>query len=111
MKRIAWLLIAVLASAISMYAQDAGKATTMTGMLCNSACVTQTSGHSACDQNCNDKSGEVVFIDDQNRVLKIANQDAVKMHAGKKVNMKCRPAAGKTDTMYVDTVSLYGGGG
>lgn len=111
MKRIAWLLIAGLASTISMYAQDTSKATTMTGMLCNSTCVTQSSGHPTCDQNCADKSGEIVFIDDQDRVMKIANQETVKQHAGKKVKMKCRPVAGKNDTMYVDTVSLYGGGG
>jgi len=45
MKRIAWLLIALMASAISIYAEDTGKATTMTGWLCNSKCVTQNSGH------------------------------------------------------------------
>jgi hypothetical protein len=111
MKRIAWLLIALMASAISIYAEDTGKATTMTGWLCNSNCVTQNSGHAACDSNCADKSGDVVFIDDQDRVLKIANQDKVALHAGKKVKMKCRPVAGTKDTMYVDTVSLYGGGG
>ena len=111
MKRMAWLLIPILAPAMSIYAQDTSKATTMTGMLCNSTCVTQSSGHSACDQSCADKSGEIVFIDDQDRVLKIANQETVKPHAGKKVKMQCRPVAGQNDTMYVDTVSLYGGGG
>jgi hypothetical protein len=33
------------------------------------------------------------------------------LHARKKVKMKCRPVAGTKDTMYVDSVSLYGGGG
>src|ERR1700752_931973 len=102
MKRMACLLITVLSSAISIYAGDTGKATTMTGWLCNSQCVTQTSGHAACDQSCANKTGEVVFIDDQDRVLKIANQDKVKLHASKKVKMKCRPVEGSKDTMYVD---------
>ena len=111
MKRMAWLVIAVLASVMSLYAQDAGKMNTMIGWLCNSKCVTQNSGHAACDSNCADKSGDIVFIDDQDRVLKIANQDKVTLHAGKKVKMKCRPVPGTKDTMYVDDVSLYGGGG
>jgi hypothetical protein len=111
MKRIAWLLVAVMVSAILLYAEDTGKATDMTGWLCNNKCVTQSGGHAACDQNCADKSGDFVLVDDRGQVFKIANQDKVAGHAGKKVKMKCRPVKGTTDTMYVDTVSLYGGGG
>jgi len=111
MKRMAWLLIAVLVSAISIHAEDTGKATTMTGWLCNSKCVTQSSGHAACDQKCAEESGEIVLVDDNGRVLKIANQEKVKPHSGKKVKMNCRPVTGKNDTMYVDTLSLYEGGG
>ena len=111
MQRLAWLLVAVLISAISLYAQDTGKAKPMTGLLCNSKCVTQSAGHAACDQNCADKSGDIVLVDDQGEVLKIANQDKVMSFAGKKVKMMCRPVKDGEDTMYVDTVSLYGGGG
>lgn len=119
MKRTASLLIAVLGSAMWMHAQDTGQATTqptgqattMTGMLCNSTCVSQSSGQASCDQKCANKTGEIVLIDDQGRVLKIANQEKVQEHAGKKVKMSCRRVAGQNDTMYVDTVSLYGGGG
>jgi hypothetical protein len=81
----------------------------MTGLLCNSKCVTQSSGHAACDQNCSDKSGDVVLVDDQGKVFKIANQDKVMSMTGKKVKMKCRPDKNNKDTKYVDTVSLYGG--
>jgi hypothetical protein len=111
MKRIAWLLIAVLGLAISLYAEDTTKATDMAGWLCNSKCVTQSSGRAACDQNCSEKSGEIVLVDDQGKVFKIANQDKVIPHAGKRVKMKCRPDKNNKDTMYVDTVNLYGGGG
>jgi len=111
MKRMAWLLIAVFGLEISLTAGGADKATTMTGWLCNSKCVTQSSGRASCDQNCSDKSGEIVLVDDQGRVLKIANQDKVMPHAGKQVKMKCRMDKNNKDTMYVDTVSLYGGGG
>ena len=109
MKRIACLLVAVLGLGISLFGEDMGKATEMTGWLCNNKCVAQTVGHATCDQNCADKSGEVVMVDDQGRVFKIANQDKVKGVAGKKAKMKCRPVKGEKDTMYVDTVSLYGG--
>ena len=112
MKRTAWLLIAVfavVASAISSYAQDAAKAIPMTGMLCNSKCVKQSSGQASCDKRCSEKSGDIVLIDDQNRILKIANQETVTPHAGKKVKMMCRPVPGKEDTMYVDSLSLYEG--
>jgi hypothetical protein len=109
MKRGVCLLVAVLASALSLYAEDTGKATHMTGWLCNSKCVTQNAGRAACDQSCTDKSGNVVLVDDHGQVFKIANQDKVMSNAGKKVRMKCRPVKGEKDTMYVDTVSLYGG--
>jgi hypothetical protein len=109
MKRIACLLVAVLVLGISLFAGDMGKATEMTGWLCNNKCVAQTAGHAACDQNCADKSGDVVMVDDQGNVFKIANQDKVKGLAGKKAKMKCRPVKGEKDTMYVDTVTLYGG--
>jgi hypothetical protein len=108
MKSIAWLLAAVVISAASLYADDMGKMTDMSGILCNSKCVTQNAGHSACDASCADKSGDVVLVDDQGKVFKITNQDKVNAHAGKKVKMKCKPVKGKSDTMYVD--SLYLGG-
>jgi hypothetical protein len=108
MKRSVCLLLAVLASALSLYAEDMGKATEMTGWLCNNKCVAQTAGHAACDQNCTDKSGDVVMVDDQGKVFKIANQDKVKGLGGKKAKVKCRPVKGTTDTMYID--NLYMGG-
>jgi hypothetical protein len=111
LKRIVWLLLAVLVSAISVYAEDTGKATAMTGSLCNSKCVTQTAGQAVCDQKCADKSGDIVLVDDHGQVFKIANQDKVMSYTGKKVKMMCKPVKGTKDTMYVDTVSLYGGGG
>jgi hypothetical protein len=111
MKRIAWLLIAVLGLAISLYAEGTGKSMDMTGWLCNSKCVTQSAGHAACDQNCSEKSGDVVLVDDQGKVVRIANQDKVMPLKGKKVKMKCHRDKDNKDTMYVDTVSLYEGGG
>jgi hypothetical protein len=109
MKRSVCLLLAVLASALSLYAEDMGKETDMTGWLCNAKCVTKNAGRAACDQGCTEKSGDVVMVDDHGQVFKIANQDKVMSNAGKKVKMKCRPVKGEKDTMYVDSFSLYGG--
>ena len=112
MKRMGWLSIAglaVLFSAMSMYAEDASKATPMSGMLCNAKCVKQSASQATCDSNCAQKEGEIVLIDDSGKVLKIANQDKVLPHVGKKVKMMCKPVPGKNDTMYVDSLSLYEG--
>jgi hypothetical protein len=109
MKRIAWLLVAVLGLGISLFADDMGKPAEMTGWLCNNKCVTRTAGRAACDENCTDRSGDIVLVDDHGQVFKIANQDKVMSHAGKQVKMKCRPVKGEKDTMYVDSYSLYGG--
>jgi hypothetical protein len=111
MKRSVCLLVTFLASALSLYAEDMDKAADMTGWICNSKCVTRNAGRAACDQGCTDKSGDAVLVDDHGQVYKIANQDKVMSQAGKKVKMKCRPVKGEKDTMYVDSVSLYGGGG
>jgi hypothetical protein len=108
MKRIACLLIGVLGLGISLYADDMGKATEMSGLLCNNKCVTQSAGRAACDQSCGDKSGDVVMVDDQGKVFKIANQDKVKGLGGKKAKMKCRPVKGASDTMYIDNLYLGG---
>jgi hypothetical protein len=108
MKRSIWLVAVVLASAISLCADDMGKATDMGGWLCNAQCVKQDAGHAACDQKCTDKSGDIVLVDDHGKVYQIANQDKVMPHVGKKVKMKCKPMKDKKDTMFVD--SIYFGG-
>ena len=81
MKRIICLLVAVLGLGISLFAEGMGEATEMTGSVTTRCCA--DAGHAACDQNCADKSGDVVMVDDQGRVFEIANQDKVKGFAGK----------------------------
>ncbi len=89
MKRIVGLLVAVLLSAVLLSAQDKGKGTEMTGWICNSKCVKQVDGKAACDPNCKEKGGEGVFVDDQGKVIKIANQKMCKGHMGQKVKVMC----------------------
>jgi hypothetical protein len=109
MKRGVCLMVGLLASALSLYAEDMDKTADMTGWFCNSKCVTRNAGHAACDQGCTDKRGDVVLVDDRGQVYKIANQDKVMSQAGKKVKIKCRSVKGEQNTMYVDSYSLYGG--
>ncbi len=88
MKRIAWVVVTLLCSAMLLFAGDKGKAHDMTGWVCNDKCVSQTAGKATCDASCTDTSGDYVFIDDKGKVDKIANQDMAKPMSGKKVKMK-----------------------
>ena len=105
MKRTAWLLIAVLCSAVLLHASepsgkdDAGKGKQMSGWLCNSKCVSNTGGKASCNKGCSETGGDVVFIDSKGAVVKIENQDKVMSMSGKKVKMKAE-MKGK-DMMYV----------
>jgi hypothetical protein len=93
MKRMALLLVAMLCIGVVAYAdemgksKDEGKGTAMTGWLCNSKCVKPSGDKNTCDKTCTAAEGDVVFIDSHGKVDNIANQDMVKMHAGKKVKM------------------------
>ena len=109
MKRIAWLLAPVLLSAVSLYAEDMSKDAGMSGVLCNSNGVVQNEGHAACDQAYAGQGGEVVFVDQQGRVFKIANQDKVVLRAGKKAKTKSKPVKDKEDTDFVIDNQYMGG--
>jgi hypothetical protein len=96
MRRFVGALVIVFCSSMLLYAQQASKATQgtdkgteMTGWVCNSKCVTHDAGKAACDQNCADKSGDAVFIEDSGKVTKIANPDMVEGKMGKKVKVHC----------------------
>lgn len=69
MRRIAWLFLVVLGSVNLMQAQDS----TTSGTACQSTCVTKVDTVSTCDVSCTDKSGEAVLVDDQGKVMTIAN--------------------------------------
>jgi len=71
-----------------MYGQDTPKDTEMTGVVCNSKCVQPTAGKNTCDLSCMDKTGNIVFVDDQGKVTKISNTEKVKDMMRKKVKMR-----------------------
>ena len=89
MKHSAWLFLAVVCLATSLFAQDAGTSQKkeMTGTICNSACVQPVKDVPTCNTSCTDKSGDVVLVDDSGKVSKIANPNMAMSHMNKKV--KC----------------------
>ena len=87
MKRLACLFLVVLGSVILMQAQSSTKPMKLSGTVCSSSCVTKVDNLATCDRECTDKSGPGVLIDDQGKVMKIANQDMCKSHMGKHVKM------------------------
>jgi len=89
MRRTVGALVIVFCSAMLLYGQEAGQGQgkEMTGWICSSKCVTQSAGAAACDENCTDKSGDVVFVSDSGKVTKIANPEIAQGKMGKKV--KC----------------------
>ena len=109
MKRMAWVLVAVLCSSVLMYAgggkdkkDDAGKGKSMTGMICNSKCVTTSGNKSSCNSSCSEASGDVVFIDSKGKMMKIDNQDKAMPMAGKKVKVK---GSMMGDMMHIDDIA------
>jgi|SRR5882724_5444647 len=104
MKRNAVLLVIVLGS-MMVYAQEKPKGIDMTGTICDSKCVTQNAGQSACDVKCTQKGGDAVFIEDNGKVTKIANPEKVKGHMGKHIKARCKMMKDQ-DTMWI--YSIYG---
>lgn len=93
MRRIGWMFLVVLGSVGLMHAQSSDNSMKLSGTVCQSTCVAATSpGVSTCDPLCTDKSGELVLVDDQGDVKKIANQDMCKSHIGKHVRATAMPA-------------------
>jgi hypothetical protein len=91
MKSTVWLFAGILCSAVSLFAQDQSKNQEMTGTICNSSCVVKQANVSTCDTTCTDKSGEAVLVDDQGKVMKLANQDMAMPHMGKHVRIMVLP--------------------
>lgn len=112
MKKIAWLLLATLCSVMAVAAQDnnnAGKSPKeMTGWVCNSKCVDQSSGAPTCNQSCSEAAGEVVFIQDNGQVTKIANQQMAQPMAGKRCKIKATKDP-STGMLAVQNIVEYGG--
>ena len=84
MKRLAWLFLAVLCSAILLNAED----NTMSGWVCDSKCVVQNNNRATCDPACTERSGDTVFISDEGAVSTVSNPDVCASHMNKHVKIK-----------------------
>ena len=90
MKRMIGLLTVVLGLVMLVNAQDQSKSIERSGWICNSKCVTHDQPTATCDANCTDKSGDVVFVDEQGKSTKVSNPDKVKGHMGHKMKVKSK---------------------
>jgi hypothetical protein len=99
MKRSTALLAIVLGS-VMLYAQETPKGHDMTGTVCDSKCVTQSAGQSACDLNCTQTGGDAVFVQDNGKVTKIANPEMVKGSMGKQVKIRGEMMENHTMNIY-----------
>ncbi len=90
MQRIALLFLVALGCVASMHAQSSSGSMKLNGTVCDSSCVVQVEGANTCDKSCTVKSGEAVLVDDQGKIMHIANQDACKSHMGKHVTATVR---------------------
>lgn|ERR1044071_4610071 len=104
MKRIVGLSAVVLGLMMLVYAQDQNQSIERTGWICNSKCVNHQQSTATCDTNCTDKSGDVVFIDEQGKTTKISNPEKVKGHMGKKMKVKCHQV--ENGEMQIDQLIL-----
>ena len=113
MKRTLSLLLTILCSSLLMWAQDQDKpagSTQMTGQVCRSSCVTTDAGKSVCNASCKDKSGDMVFVDDNGKLWKIHNPTMVKKDMmGKKVKLNGKMMNG--DTFDIEHIDLANGPG
>jgi hypothetical protein len=85
MQRIALLFLVTLACVTSVHAQSSSDTRKLNGTVCDASCVVPVDNASTCDKSCTAKSGEAVLVDDQGKVMHIANQEVCKSHMGKHV--------------------------
>jgi hypothetical protein len=97
MKRISGIALFVFCAAMFIQAQNASTAKQMTGTICDSQCVTHQGNVASCDTACEQKSGMAVFVDDQGKVMNVANQNMCSSHMGKHVKMMAEQVDPPTD--------------
>jgi hypothetical protein len=112
MKHSIWLCLSVLCLATSLFAQEPNddQQKQKTGTICNSACVQPVQDRPTCDITCTDKSGDVVLVDDQGDVMKIANPKMAMPHMKKHVKVVVIPTE-KEREQYLRIMELTETGG
>ncbi len=105
MKKLVVLLVPVLAFcmlAVASSSKDKGKNGTWSGWISDERCGAKFD--SACAKKCVDAGQKAVFVDEKDKaVYAVANQDAVKSHAGHHVQVKGTLA---NNTLTVSSVDM-----
>ena len=91
MKRFGLLFLAVLCLATGLFAQGQNDHKQLMGTICNSACVVPHNELPTCDTTCTDRSGDVVLVEDNGKVEKIANPKMAMPHMTKRVKVMVTP--------------------
>ncbi len=91
MKRIALLFLVVLGSLTLMHAQSSANTQKVNGTVCDASCVVQENDLATCDKSCTVKSGDAVLVDDQGKLMHVANPNVCKSHMGKHVSATIKP--------------------
>jgi len=89
MKRISMFAALCLLASLTVWASP--KSAKMTGWVSDAMCGAKgaSAGHAACAKKCVGGGESVVFVTDKDQqVLKVANQDALKDHAGEHVTIE-----------------------
>ncbi len=87
MKKVAVLLLCCFVFSLAALASD--KSVTMKGWVSDAMCGAKTgAGHAACAKKCVGGGEKAVFVTDSDKkVMQVANQDAIKSHAGEHVEV------------------------
>jgi hypothetical protein len=92
MKRVfALLTTLVLTAGLSFAAEGSGFVTDLKCAKAGKA----GAGHAGCAKGCINGGAEAAIVTDDGKVMMVANQDAVKSHAGEKVSFSYTEADGK----------------
>lgn len=108
MKRILCVVVLVFATAPFLSAGDNNKGHDMNGTICDQKCVKQDADRASCDLSCTEQSGEAAFVDDQGKAWKVANPAVCKGKMGKKVRVNGKKMEDQQDTMWINSISIYG---
>lgn len=103
MKKVAWVLVFTVVFGLAALASAPS---TMKGWISDEMCGAKgaNASHKDCAEKCAKMGQKLVFVDDKSgKVMKIANQDAVKGHAGEHVEITA--SAAKDGSLNVDKIA------
>ena len=106
MKKFSIFVVCCLVMAMAAFASP--KSAKMTGWISDAMCGAKgaSAAHKACTEKCMKNGEALVFVDDkEHKVMKIANQDAVKDHAGEHVSIMASENDGALQVDKVTTMA------